>query len=192
MQNDCIGQRSKRKGCLYARVNGVTNNSVGVNIFDGAEMELVLPGSMLRDIGELEFASSGCSKVTFNEIIMNWWTRFYSHSSFLGKNRPDLLLRAEFPHSPLTGFDSGIGEFIADEPIPECRVIVVDVISGVDEVGIGPFSQGERVLLPLIEGLFTKTEHPAGHRNRHPDEGIWRSQFKDQRVDHFGMTSLER
>ena len=113
---------------MHARVNRVTNDSVGVNIFDGAEIELASIGLMLRDIGKSEFVSSGCSEVAFNEIVVNWWTCFHSQSSFLGKDRPYVLLGTEFPYSPLTGIDSSIGEFIADEPIPECRVIMVNVV----------------------------------------------------------------
>ena len=53
----------------------------------------------------------------------------------------------------LTSFDFGTGEFIVDEPTPECLVVIVNVVSGVDEVGISPLSLGQRVLLPRIVGV---------------------------------------
>jgi len=50
------------------RVNRVTQDSVGVNIFDGVKMELVFIGLVLGNIGEPEFVSSGCSEIALNEI----------------------------------------------------------------------------------------------------------------------------
>lgn len=49
-------------------------------------------GLMLSDVGEPEFVNSGCSEIAFNEIVVNWWTSFYSQPAFLGKDRPEVLL----------------------------------------------------------------------------------------------------
>jgi hypothetical protein len=42
-----------------------------------------------------------------------------------------------------------------------------------------------RALLPRVERLLRKTQHPAGHHDRHPDWGIWCGKVKDQRVGLF-------
>lgn len=49
-QNVALSLSVKEK-CLHARVNRVTNDSVGVNIFEGAEMEFDSIGLLLGDIG---------------------------------------------------------------------------------------------------------------------------------------------
>jgi len=67
-----------------------------------------------------------------------------------------VLLGAEFPDPPLASLNSNMGEFITDEPIPECRVVMVNVVISVDGAGIDPLSLGQRILLPFIEGPFAK------------------------------------
>ena len=89
------------------------------------------------------------------------------------------MLGVQFSGSMSTGFYSSICEFIVDEPIPECRAIVVHIITSVDDVGAEPFPLGEKVSVPLKEGLLAKTKYPADHRQMHPDRGIWWGQSKD-------------
>lgn len=85
-----------------------------------------------------------------------------------------------------------VAELVGDQPVPELRVVVVDVQGSVDQRCIVPVPLCDRVFTPLIERLLGKTEHPAGHHNRHPQRGVVRGEVKDQRVHHFGLTSRDR
>ena len=75
------------------------------------------------------------------------------------------------PEPALTGFNSSIGEFVADEPIPVSRVLLVNIQGHVDQVRIVPIPPADRVFLPLIEHSLRKTQHRPGHHDRNPEEG---------------------
>jgi hypothetical protein len=92
-------------------------------------------------------------------------------------HRPDALLGAQ-PRDPvLTRFDAVGGQLISDEPVPDRRVIMVDIDGGVDQVGVIPVALGHRAAAPGIESLLGKSQHPAGHRDRDTIRG----KVKDQR-----------
>ena len=52
---------------------------------------------------------------------------------------------------------------VSDEPVPERRVITVDVEGGVDQVRLVPVAAADRTLAPRVVGLFGEAEHPAGN-----------------------------
>ncbi|GGI02134.1 hypothetical protein GCM10007170_43150 [Arthrobacter liuii] len=79
----------------------------------------------------------------------------------------------------LTRSDALLREFIGDEPVPECRVIGVDVQGGVDQVRIDPIAFRDRVGLPPVIALLAESQHPAGHRHGNTVGG----KIRDQRVD---------
>lgn len=93
-----------------------------------------------------------------------------------------LLLRAQPPHPPLRDPVPSSVEFIGDEPVSELRIIGVDVVGGVEQVGILPVPMADWGCSPFVEGLFGKAQDPAGHRHRDSGGG----KVTDQRETHFG------
>jgi hypothetical protein len=87
---------------------------------------------------------------------------------------------------------AGRFEVISDQPVAELGVIGVQVDCGVGQVGVDEIAGAHGVGAPLVERLGREPQDPAGHRDRHPDEGVDRGKFEDQRVDHFGLMSRER
>ncbi len=79
-------------------------------------------------------------------------------------------------------------QLVGDEAVPECRVGIVDLQRGLDQVGVGPVPCAHGVGLPLVEGLRRELEHPAGHH----DGDTVRGKVQDQRVDHFGLRPWPR
>ena len=84
--------------------------------------------------------------------------------------------------------EAGIGQLVGDEAIAEGRIVVVDVDGRVDQVRLVPVALADRVPAPLVEGLGGEAQHPAGHRDGKPVGG----KVKDQRVLHFGGSSLAK
>ena len=66
---------------------------------------------------------------------------------------------------------SGRAELISDEPVPEFRVVGVDVIGGVEQHGLLSVTLRDGVRHPLIERLLGEAQHPAGHRHRNTGGG---------------------
>lgn len=77
------------------------------------------------------------------------------------------------------------GEFVGDEAVAELGVVVMDIDRGVDQMRVVVVAVGDRLGLPLVEGLLGEAEHPAGHR----DGDLVIGEVEDQRVHHFGRTS---
>jgi len=109
---------------------------------------------MLSDVGQPQCVGSICCEVTLNEIVVYRWTSFSSQTAFLGENRPYPLLRAQPPHPLLAGYDTGFDEFIGDEPVSECRIIMVNTQSSVDQMGIVPVPLRARIHFPLAVSNF--------------------------------------
>jgi hypothetical protein len=62
-------------------------------------------------------------------------------------------------------------ELVGDEPVPDRRVIRMDVHGGVDQVRVGPIPVGDRLGAPGIERLGGEAQDPAGHRDGDPVGG---------------------
>ena len=63
------------------------------------------------------------------------------------------------------GGQAAAGELISDEPVPERRIVTVDIQGGVDQVRLVPVPGAKRLLLPRVERLHAKAQRPAGHRH---------------------------
>lgn len=84
--------------------------------------------------------------------------------------------------------DPAPGQLVGDEPVPESRVIGVDVTGGVDQVRVVPITLRYRCFAPFVERLGGEPKDPAGHRDGHAVIG----KVEDQRVHHFGLASRDR
>lgn len=60
-----------------------------------------------------------------------------------------------------TGFAAGI-EFVPDEPVPERRIIGVNVYRRVDQMGFLPVPNRDRVGLPFVKGLSGEFQYLSG------------------------------
>jgi hypothetical protein len=79
-------------------------------------------------------------------------------------------------------------ELVGDEPIPELRIVGVDVDDRVDQVCIIPVARGHRGSSPLVETLRGEAQHPTGHLDGDAVVG----EATDQRGDHLGAASLAK
>jgi hypothetical protein len=98
------------------------------------------------------------------------------------------MLGAQPPDPSLAHAVAGPLELVGDEPIPELGVVLVHVSDEVHQAGVVQVALTDRVGLPLVEGLRTEAEHPAGQPHGEPLGG----QVTDQRELHFGRASLAK
>ncbi|GEM_PF-6299723 len=103
---------------------------------------------MLGYVGQPKLVRPCRSESAFDEVIVNRRASFESLALFLGEHRPDLL-RAEPPDPTFTGFNSGIAKFVGDKPIPIRQIILINVVSSVDQVDINPLPLGARYFFHL-------------------------------------------
>ena len=87
-------------------------------------------------------------------------------------------------HPILRRDDPADGELIGDEPIPERRVVVMNIHRGVDQMRVVPLTIRDRIGFPSVKRLLGEAQHPASHRDRDPVT----SKIADQRVHHFGLS----
>src|SRR5215831_601617 len=132
-------------------------------------------------------SSSGLDAVNWRFTRSSWTggPRLAGQAALLGEYGPDLLLGAQPGDPVLTRLDAQAGELAGDEPVPERRVVMVDAHRGVDQVCFIPGPVADWVLLPRVERLLAKAQHPAGHRDGDPVSG----KVEDQREPHFGLIS---
>jgi hypothetical protein len=150
-----------------------------------AQVELALAGGVFGDVGQPHPVRCGRGEDPLDVVVVHGRPCLAVQAALLGVARPEPLLAAQ-PGAPvLTRGDAPAGQLVGDEPVPERRVVGVDVTSRVDQVCIVEIPLRDGVLAPLVEGLGGEAEYPAGHRDRDAVGG----QVEDQRVHHFGFTS---
>lgn len=64
---------------------------------------------------------------------MDWWARLTVQAPLLGENRPNPLAAAQPLHPVLPGTDAVGRQFIGGEPVPEGRVVALEVKSRIDQ-----------------------------------------------------------
>ena len=93
---------------------------------------------------------------------------------------------AEAVHAVLPDEDAVlVFELVGEEPVAQRRVIGVEVVELVDEVGVVVVPLGNGVVEPLVVPGPGQAEHPQRHRDRHPDVGAGRGHLSDEREDYF-------
>lgn len=108
---------------------------------------------MLSDIREPQLVDAVRCELPQHEIIVNRRPCFPGEAPLFGMQRPELLLGAQPPDSPLGRGHTVVGDLVGHEPIPELRIIPVDIESEVRQMGVVPVSLGDRVASPFVESL---------------------------------------
>jgi predicted transcriptional regulator len=90
-------------------------------------------------------------------------SRLPVQAPLLGEDGPDAVVPAQALDPVLAGHDALLGEFVGDEPVSEGGIVVVDVPSGVNQMGIRQIPE---------------SQHPAGHRHGNAVGG----KIRDQRL----------
>ena len=143
--------------------------------------------------GQPQLVWSWCGELSLHVVVMNRWAGLATSTTSLGEGRPQFVLRAQSPYSPLARGESLFAELLGHEPVPESRIVGAKVVRGVAQMRLVPRSIRDRLAERVIECLFRKTQHPAGPRDGNPDRGVGRSQFTDQRIHQFfGRFACER
>jgi hypothetical protein len=154
------GSDSKLGG--HALTDGITDDSVGVNILDGAKIKFSSVGPMLRDVSEPQLVHSCRGEVAFHQIIMNRRPGFASQATLLRKDTPNTLLGAQPPYTSLRrGCARFSLDLIGNEPIPESRVIAVNIPGSIDEVSVIPIALRNRITTPLEKRLLRASPTPG-------------------------------
>lgn len=65
------GHRQRR---LHSRVDRVAHDPVGVDVFDGAEVELAFVGAVLGDIGQPDLVGGRGAELTLDEVVVDRWS----------------------------------------------------------------------------------------------------------------------
>ena len=138
---------------------------------------------MLGDVGQPQPVRACRGEVPLDEVVVHGRARLLPPATSAGVGGDDLCLGADLPYPPLRDLVPGRGELVGDEPVPEPRVVTVDLERGVHRVGVDQVPLADRVGAPGIERLGRELQHPAGHRHGDPVDG----KVTDQRVGHFGL-----
>ena len=179
--------RDGKRG-LHPRVHRVADDPGGIDVLDRAQLELPLGSGVLRDVGQPELVWRLGGEVPLHQVIVDRWSRLPVQTTFLRKHRPDAVVPAQTLHPVLSRRDALLRKLIGDEPVPERRIVGMDVQRRVDQVGIRPVPFRHRAGSPPVVPLLAELQHPAGHRHGNSLGG----KIRDQRVDHFGLMSLAR
>src|SRR3712207_9050478 len=73
----------------------------------------------------------------------------FPYTTLFRSHRPDPLLGAQPGDPVLTRGEAAFVQLVGDEPVAEGRVVVVDVVGGVDQVRVVPVPLADRVGAPL-------------------------------------------
>jgi hypothetical protein len=79
------------------------------------------------DVGQPQLVRPLRGEVALHEIVMDGRAGFAAQAAFLREMRPDPLLGAQPPHTPLRRRNAGLRlDLVRDEPIPESRFVAMD------------------------------------------------------------------
>ncbi len=183
-----VAQGVDRKVVSHSLVDRVSDDVVGEDVFDGAEIQFPFTGGCsLMSVSQRwpaavavkrRVARSSCAGGPLCGSGRDSWRTRSRSAAYETDSRPG-------GSPPAT---TGSPAFVGDEPVAERGVVVVNAVRGVDQVRIVPIPLRHRILAPLIEGLSGEAQNPAGHRDGYSVGG----EVEDQRVDYFGLTSRER
>lgn len=96
--------------------SGVADGPVGVEVLDGAEVELALVRAVFGDVGEPHLVDP-VADLPVDEVVVDRRARLSGPAWFLGEHRPDANLRAQSGDAVLAGDDPAAGNFIGDEAV---------------------------------------------------------------------------
>lgn len=182
--------------------DGVADDLVGEAVLDRTQIEFALIGAMLSDVGEPQLVWLRCIELVSypvlavddgEQVIVHRRAGLAGLALLLVVRRGDPSDRTQSLHPVLPGRDTGVGELISEEPVAQRRLVAVDLMWGVDDVGIIPVPLAHRTLERLVVPLRRKTQDPARHRDRHPNTGTGRGHLTDEREDYFpGRLACDR
>ncbi|GAA2436013.1 hypothetical protein GCM10009856_53750 [Mycolicibacterium llatzerense] len=76
----CLHQRG-----LHRRVDRVADDAVGVDILDGAQVELAFIGAVFGDVGQPDLVGDLGAELPLHEIVVDWWLGAAVQFTFLAK-----------------------------------------------------------------------------------------------------------
>lgn len=152
---------------LHPAGHGAPHNPSGVEILGRTEVELALSGGVLGDVGQPQPVGLLGREVPADVAIMHGWSWTGPVLAALGPERGvPLVLVAEPPGSAGRHRSASILGLVAQQAVPELRVVLVGVVEGVRPVSGLQFSDAHRALEPAVVGLAGALEDPQGHRDR--------------------------
>ena len=93
---------------------------------------------MLGDIGQPDGVEVLGVEVALDQVVVDWWAGLARQATFLGEHRPDLVLLAEALHTVGASNMATTFKLISNEPIPEGRVVTMNIKHLIDQMGVVP------------------------------------------------------
>lgn len=121
---------------------------------------------MLGDAGDLSLVRELGGEGPVHQVVVHRSTLLLAAAAFTGRDRPQLLIPAQSPHQSLTDGDTGPIELVGEEPIPERRVVGMNVDECVCQIRAIEITAQTQVGPPLVEDLKTEPGHPTPDENR--------------------------
>ena len=115
---------------------------------------------MFRDVGQPQLVRPLSGEVPLDVVFVDGRAGFALQAAFLREHGPEPLLGAQPPDPVLARLQTSDLEFVGDEPVAECGVVLVGVPRRVGQVGVVPVSLRDRVSEPLVEGWFGEVQYP--------------------------------
>ena len=79
----------------------------------------------------------------------------------------------------------GVGDLVEQQPVAELGVLAVGFEDRIRVVGLLELAVSDRVGEPGVVVLAVELEHPARHRDRHPNRVAGRGELSHERVEPF-------
>ncbi|MGF7122735.1 hypothetical protein J2X34_003159 [Rhodococcus sp. BE178] len=116
----------------------VADDLVGVAILDRTQVELAFSGAMLGNVVQPQHIRLRRSEVAGDRVVVHRRPRPAASAGFLGERGPDPLQGAQPMDAVLAGGDVVMGQLVRDEPVPERRIVGLDIEGCVDQMGVVP------------------------------------------------------
>ena len=138
---------------------------------------------MLGDVGQPKPVGAIGGELALHEIVADRRADQAVLAALLVHERTgDAHLRTQPPHASLRRGEASLGQLIGDEPIPERRIVDVNIDRGVDQLRLIPVPLRDRIGEPPVIGLLGELQDPARHRDGDAVGG----EFTYERVEPFG------
>jgi len=144
----------------------VPHDPVRARVLDRAAVDFAFSGRMLGQVRDPPTVRISCGKISTKQVIVCQWPRLFAFAAFVHGRGQQFLLGRQSPGAAFPDLDAGPFESIGKEPVTERWIITMRINERVDRVLVFQILERDRVLVPCVEGLGWKSQHPAGQPHR--------------------------
>lgn len=152
--HDRVLQRPHRKRGLHTWPDGVADNPVRPDVFRRAHIQATFVRPLLGNVGQPQPVRTGCGELALDKVITHRGTGTTGTALTFGDHRTNTCLFTQPPYTPFSDHVAQVLHLVSEEPVPELRVLSMELTQHLNEMLIISFSFRHWLFHPLVVRLL--------------------------------------